>query len=1564
MGIGTNLLSKRSKIRSKLNWSKAGIRLFSRTLDLPLPVRGALAVIIGMLGVIGMLATIITPLELYQQFIFGFVAFGAGYLIHKADPSRRTNVALAILSVMISTRYIYWRVTETLIFENPIALLLGIGLFMAEIYAWTILVVGYVQTLWPLKRSIRPIQGEPSVWPTIDVYIPTYNEDLSIVQDTILAAMSMDYPPDRFRVWICDDGRRPEFEAYAREAGCGYITRQDNLNAKAGNLNNALQQTNGEIICVFDADHVPTRAFLQLTVGWFQADPKLALLQTPHFFYSPDPVQRNIPEVREMQGEGSLFYGVVQEGNDFWNAAFFCGSCALIRRVALKDTNGFTGETVTEDAHTSLKLQRKGWNTAYLNLRLSAGLATERLALHIGQRARWARGMTQIFRIDNPLFGPGLTPMQRICYLNAMLAFQFPLPRIVFLTSPLCYLLLGQNIINASPMMIVAYAGPHLAFATLGNMRVQGKYGRSLWSEVYEALIAFQMVKPSIFPLFNPKAGKFNVTDKGGLLTKTYFDWRSLRPQMITSVLLVLGIAVGFGRLIFDPGNVSSGTVVLNVFWSLYSLFMLLVVMVVGRERRQVRVHLRAKADLLANIYFEDGHIITGRIHDISMGGAAVKLDDPSLATGRMVSYLEISVAGRTYLLPAVSLQIISGRITMKFKELSLENRRCLVRIVFGRADAWPTAEDAPMITVPRALSDQWKAVRSLFSWVWADVISPKFRRKSAPDAPMNIQPATVSRSDNYRPSPVANTPFDKGPATQASLAFDSEPVSTPTTVIGTAKAPSPAAVIVALLLPAFLLPALLVTTAAALPLEPAFAQTRTATPQTRQQPRTQTSKTPEVVQTGITGGTRRVSISLKDLGVEFPLQLVSTLGEAGVNYNVRADEVVTEASLTMNFAYSPQLLSDLSQMVVLMNNEVVASIPLLRAAAGGTTLTIPINPALFTSRNRLNFRFIGHYTRECEDPLHSTLWSNISNGRTKLNVTLQRLNTGADLARLPAPFFDQSDPAKLRLPFVFVGQPSATMLKAAAATSSYFGMAASFRGFTFPVSFNDPPASEAVVFARSGALMGDVTLPLVDGPSVILINNPRNPFTQLLVISGRSDDEILQAARVLAASPSSLSGPRASVAPLTILPRTAYDGPRWLNTSKPARFGDLMALEQLEGQGLRPGLLTVPFSIPPDLFFWPAKGGIVEASYRYPNGPWLDYRMSRMDVLVNGKFLRSFPLLEQSAIDNVRDYVGRPAIQHDGKIDLPAYNVFGQNQLQFYFDLRVAKKGQCQSYLPENVRVGIDADSKIDLTSARHFAKLPDLAFFASSGFPFSRMGDQSETAVVLANQPSAAELEAFLTLVGRISDASGVPATAIEVYRPEQLTDEMVGRDILIIGALNMATRAPQLFEGAPIVVENGRLRVRSTDMLERILGRFGSNIGRSQSKLADQVAVTQGSLTSMVSWQSPYDDKRVVVALLSADPRRLAAIPASFSDPRVNYTIQGDLAIVGDGAYSSFRVGDGFWVGDLPLPLHGLWWASENPLVLVIIFILSSLIVATAVWFWLSGRARRRTRELGEE
>src|SRR5690606_33528201 len=263
-----------------------------------------------------------------------------------------------------------------------------------------------------------------------------------------------------------------------------------------------LQKTNADLIAVVDCDHVPARSFLKTTAGEFLADSKLALVQTPHHFFSPDPFERNLGQFDKQPNENTLFYGLIQDGNDLWNATFFCGSCAVLRRSALEDIGGFAVETVTEDAHTALRLHRKGYNSAYLRIPQAAGLATESLSAHIGQRIRWARGMVQIFRTDNPMLGKGLSFFQRICYTNAMLHFLAGIPRIVYLTAPLAFLLLHSYIVYAPAIAILLYVMPHMAHALITNSHMQGSFRRTFWGEVYETVLAWYIARPTTVALF------------------------------------------------------------------------------------------------------------------------------------------------------------------------------------------------------------------------------------------------------------------------------------------------------------------------------------------------------------------------------------------------------------------------------------------------------------------------------------------------------------------------------------------------------------------------------------------------------------------------------------------------------------------------------------------------------------------------------------------------------------------------------------------------------------------------------------------------------------------------------------------------------------------------------------------------------------------------------------------------------------------------------------------------------------------------------------------------------
>ncbi|UZE03162.1 UDP-forming cellulose synthase catalytic subunit [Pseudomonas mediterranea] len=658
---------------------------------------------IGVLLISALLALFIitVPFDLQSQCYFTAGCFVAALILRKQ--SGRFPVVLLIgLSLTASLRYMYWRITSTLGFDDWLDILFGYGLLAAEFYALIVLIFGYLQTAWPLRRQPVLMSTPPSEWPVVDVFIPTYNEALDIVKVTIFAAQAIDWPKDKLRVHVLDDGRREDFRTFCDSIGVNYLARDNNRHAKAGNLNEALKVTEGEFVAIFDADHVPTRSFLQICVGWFVKDPKLAMLQTPHFFFSPDPFEKNLNTFRSVPNEGELFYGLVQDGNDLWNATFFCGSCAVMRRTALMEIGGVAVETVTEDAHTALKMNRAGYNTAYLAIPQAAGLATESLSRHISQRIRWARGMAQIFRTDNPLMGRGLKLGQRLCYLNAMLHFFYGLPRLAFLTAPLAYLFFGAQIFHASALMITAYVLPHILHASLTNSRIQGRFRHSFWNEVYETVLAWYIMGPVLMALVNPKFGGFNVTDKGGIIDRKFFEWKLARPYIVLLTLNVAGIAFGLWQL-FQGEEGAMTTILINMAWTLYNVIITSASVAVASETRQVRSEPRVAAELPVRIELADGRTFDGITQDFSQKGLGFRLPEGvEIAQGERLR-MTLFRNHQASVFPGTVMFSRGGLLGAQFDRLSLRQQSELVRLTFSRADTWASNWGSRQVDTPLA---------------------------------------------------------------------------------------------------------------------------------------------------------------------------------------------------------------------------------------------------------------------------------------------------------------------------------------------------------------------------------------------------------------------------------------------------------------------------------------------------------------------------------------------------------------------------------------------------------------------------------------------------------------------------------------------------------------------------------------------------------------------------------------------------------------------------------------------------------------------------------------------
>lgn len=644
---------------------------------------------IAVLAVFFILLSITQPFDLTFQFVFVIVLWLVALALRDIH-GRFASIAIIMLALTIACRYIWWRYQSTLYWVDNISLFFGLLLLLAETYAWCVLFLSFMQCIWPLHRKPISMPEDITKWQSVDIFIPTYNEDLQIVKPTIYASLNLDWPKDKLTIYLLDDGDRPEFKAFAQEVGIRYIAREKHNFAKAGNINHALSLASGEFVAIFDCDHIPTRSFLQFTMGWFLQDEKMALVQTPHHFFSPDPFERNLGNFRETPNEGTLFYGLVQDGNDTWNATFFCGSCAVLRRTALDEIGGIAVETVTEDAHTSLRLHRHGWRSAYIRIPQAAGLATESLSAHIGQRIRWAKGMVQIFRLDNPLFGKGLSIPQRLCYLNAMLHFFSGIPRMIFLLAPLTFLIFHAYIIYAPAIAIALYVVPYLIHISLASSKLQGAYRHSFWGEIYETILAWYTTRPVLSTLFSPYKGKFNVTEKGGVMEEGFVDWNINRPYLLFFNLNLLGILFAFWRIATGDPDEAWATV-MCLLWVCYNLILLGVAIAVSvetkQQRRFPRVRIKAPAMLLLN----NGALYRCYLYDFSDNSCAILLPDNvilSLSQNENITLL-LTQNQREHAFKANISRIEGQIIGLQLLEMTTQKAIDFTACTFERADTW-----------------------------------------------------------------------------------------------------------------------------------------------------------------------------------------------------------------------------------------------------------------------------------------------------------------------------------------------------------------------------------------------------------------------------------------------------------------------------------------------------------------------------------------------------------------------------------------------------------------------------------------------------------------------------------------------------------------------------------------------------------------------------------------------------------------------------------------------------------------------------------------------------------
>jgi cellulose synthase (UDP-forming) len=651
-------------------------------------------------------------MTLFEMLAPSIFVVGMIYVLCPTLPVGRAWMRRLVFAVvwLVVAWYLQWRLTVTLLPAtgawHEMAWLWFC--FAVEALALADQLILYITFLRTTDRRAEADQHDARLralpqdrLPTVDVFIPTYNEPFEVLEKTITGALCLDYP--HAKVWILDDGRRPWLKAYCESKGVGYLNRPDNAHAKAGNINHALTQTSAEFVAIFDADFVPQRDFLMRTLGFF-ADPHVGIVQVPHAFYNPDPMQTNLALRKSLPDEQRFFFDAIMPCRDAWDAAFCCGSNSVTRRAALDAVGGaLSTESITEDMLLTMTLLRKGYITRYLGEHLAFGLAPESVEAFFVQRERWARGAIQILYLAKGPFGRGLTLMQRLLFTPTHWL-SLGLRTLMALIAPLVFLWTGLSpVYDVTPYDILHYYLPMILALAGGMWALAPSHHFPLASLVQGTFLSFRILPVVLATLIKPFGHPFKVTPKGGGSQDANYSREVFWAAAILMGATLLGLLINS----MPEWRIIDDTNVLPVvaIWSAINMVVLFLVCMLALQAPMRRGEERLEIDEPIWIVSPVGTIAECRIMDISLSGAGIRADRPLTLRGGDAVRVFVKEVG---FVAGVVARQSQGLVGVRFDlPLSLE-RDLLIRKLFTAG-----------LDTPNVGASAWSSTREMFKSIW-----------------------------------------------------------------------------------------------------------------------------------------------------------------------------------------------------------------------------------------------------------------------------------------------------------------------------------------------------------------------------------------------------------------------------------------------------------------------------------------------------------------------------------------------------------------------------------------------------------------------------------------------------------------------------------------------------------------------------------------------------------------------------------------------------------------------------------------------------------------------------
>ena len=299
------------------------------------------------------------------------------------EPTRREQLTLrflVILGLLSIINFFYWFLTPEFIDHQLLYWLLIAPLTFDSlriIYIW--------YHYWDISIPEKPVLTKELTVDVFTTYFP--GEPYDMVEGTLLAIKRMKYP---HTTYLCDEADDPHLKEFCEEHGIKHVTRNNRINAKAGNINNALKQATGEICLILDPDHVPKEDFLVEVLPYFE-DENIGFVQSVQGYY-------NVDESLVAKGAAEQtfhFYGPVMMSMNSYGTVNAIGANCVFRRKAL-DSIGGHAPGLSEDMHTAMQLYAKGWKSVYVPKVFTKGLSPATLTSYYKQQLKWSRGTLEL----------------------------------------------------------------------------------------------------------------------------------------------------------------------------------------------------------------------------------------------------------------------------------------------------------------------------------------------------------------------------------------------------------------------------------------------------------------------------------------------------------------------------------------------------------------------------------------------------------------------------------------------------------------------------------------------------------------------------------------------------------------------------------------------------------------------------------------------------------------------------------------------------------------------------------------------------------------------------------------------------------------------------------------------------------------------------------------------------------------------------------------------------------------------------------------------------------------